>query len=253
MTFLKKTAQTDGLRSKGLHRLAIVPLAFAFGTVLLSVPTGLASDKGTKRLKRGIEHFQRGNSLFGEKKLEDAIAEFRAALREDSKEPYWHAALAKALEAKRDLQGALPEYEIASRQSPLDSGLRKRCEELASQLRISVENKPSEAGAAPGEAGQAGTKPFSVGGVISPPIPIFRPEPAYSEKARKAKYQGTAVVLIVVDAQGNVTETTVVRPLGAGLDEKALEAVRSWRFRPALRNGTPVQVRVSVEIKFRLF
>ncbi len=108
-------------------------------------------------------------------------------------------------------------------------------------------------GLGPGEGGGTGGGIYSVGGGVSAPIPIYKPEPAYSEEARKAKYQGTVVLWIVVDAQGNVTDPRVVRPLGLGLDEKALETVRTWKFKPALRNGTPVPVRVIVEVSFRLF
>jgi TonB family protein len=105
----------------------------------------------------------------------------------------------------------------------------------------------------PGEGGGTGGGPFSVGNGVSAPIPIFKPEPPYSEEARKAKYQGTVVLMIVVDAQGNVTDCKVVRPLGLGLDEKATETVRTWKFKPAMRNATPVPVRVIVEVSFRLF
>jgi TonB family protein len=108
-------------------------------------------------------------------------------------------------------------------------------------------------GLGPGEGGGTGGGPYSVGGGISAPIPIYRPDPPYSEEARKAKYQGTVVLWIVVDAQGSVTDSRVVKPLGLGLDEKAVETVRTWKFKPALRNGVPVAVRVSVEVTFRLF
>jgi TonB family protein len=108
-------------------------------------------------------------------------------------------------------------------------------------------------GLGPGEGGGTGGGPFSVGGGISAPIPIYDPAPAYSDEARKAKYQGTVVLTIVVDAQGNVTDAHVVRPLGLGLDENAVEKVRTWKFRPAMRNGTPVAVRIGVEVFFRLF
>jgi TonB family protein len=108
-------------------------------------------------------------------------------------------------------------------------------------------------GLGPGEGGGTGGGIYSVGGGVSAPIPIYKPEPAYSEEARKAKYQGTVVLWIVVDTQGNVTDPRVVRPLGLGLDEKALETVRTWKFKPALRNGSPVPVRVIVEVIFRLF
>ena len=108
-------------------------------------------------------------------------------------------------------------------------------------------------GLGPGEGGGLGGGPYSVGGNVSAPIPIYKPEPAYSEEARKAKYQGTVVLWIVVDAQGNVADCRVVKPLGLGLDEKALEGVKVWKFKPAMRNGTPVPVRVMVEVSFRLF
>jgi len=108
-------------------------------------------------------------------------------------------------------------------------------------------------GLGPGEGGGTGGGIYSVGGGVSAPIPIFKPEPPYSEEARKAKYQGTVVLTIVVDAQGNVTDCKVMRPLGLGLDEKATETVRTWKFKPAMRNATPVPVRVIVEVSFRLF
>jgi len=108
-------------------------------------------------------------------------------------------------------------------------------------------------GFGPGEGGGFGGGAYSVGGNVTAPIPIYKPEPAYSEEARKAKYQGTVVLWIIVDAQGNVTDNRVVKPLGLGLDEKALEAVKTWKFKPATRNGVPVPVRVMVEVSFRLF
>jgi protein TonB len=108
-------------------------------------------------------------------------------------------------------------------------------------------------GLGPGEGGGFGGGAYSVGGSMTAPIPIYKPEPPYSEEARKAKYQGTVVLWIVVDTVGNVTDARVVKPLGLGLDEKALETVRTWKFKPALRNGSPVPVRVMVEVSFRLF
>jgi TonB family protein len=108
-------------------------------------------------------------------------------------------------------------------------------------------------GLGPGEGGGYGGGPYSVGGSISAPIPTYQPVPTYSEEARKAKYQGTAVLWIVVDAKGDVTDCRVVKPLGLGLDEKAVETVRTWKFKPAMRNGVPVPVRVIVEVFFRLF
>ncbi len=108
-------------------------------------------------------------------------------------------------------------------------------------------------GLGPGEGGGFGGGAFSVGNGVSEPVPIYKPDPAYSEEARKAKYQGTVVLWIVVDAAGGVTDCKVVKPLGLGLDEKAMETVKTWKFKPAQRNGTAVPVRVMVEVSFRLF
>lgn len=108
-------------------------------------------------------------------------------------------------------------------------------------------------GLGPGEGGGFGGGAFSVGGGVSAPIPIYQPEPAYSEEARKAKYQGTVVLMIVVDTSGAVTECRVVKPLGLGLDEKAEEGVKTWKFKPGMRNNVPVPVKMMVEVSFRLF
>jgi TonB family protein len=91
-----------------------------------------------------------------------------------------------------------------------------------------------------------------VGGVTAPK-PIYSPAPNYSEEARKAKLQGTVMLSLVVDIHGNPTDIHVVRSLGLGLDENAMEKARTWRFTPGTRNGVPVPVRVVLEVTFRLF
>ncbi len=84
------------------------------------------------------------------------------------------------------------------------------------------------------------------------PVPIFRPEAQYSEQARKAKWQGTATLAVQIDASGRVTDMRVLHPLGLGLDEKAMEAVKQWTFTPAMKNGTAVAVEAEVDVYFRL-
>lgn len=108
-------------------------------------------------------------------------------------------------------------------------------------------------GLGPGQGGGVGGGPYSVGGNVTAPVAIYAPDPPYSEEARKAKYSGVVVVSIIVDAQGNVRDVRVLKPLGLGLDEKAVETIRTWRFKPGLRNGSPVAVRMLVEVSFRLF
>jgi protein TonB len=108
-------------------------------------------------------------------------------------------------------------------------------------------------GFGPGHGGGTGGGAFRVGGGVSAPKIIYQPDPEYSEEARKAKYQGTCVLWLVVGADGKPREIRVQRTLGLGLDEKAIEAVKTWRFEPALRDGKPVAVQINVEVSFRLY
>src|SRR5437667_27639 len=91
------------------------------------------------------------------------------------------------------------------------------------------------------------------GGGVSPPIPIYKPDPEYSEEARKAKYQGAVILWIVVGPDGRVHNMRVARSLGLGLDEKAMEAVRTWKFEPAKKDGQAVAVQLNIEVSFRLY
>jgi TonB family protein len=77
-------------------------------------------------------------------------------------------------------------------------------------------------------------------------------EPEFSEEARKAKYQGVVVLSIQVDMSGTVRAVRVQKGLGLGLDEKAMDAVSHWRFRPGLRNGKPVVTEATVQVTFQL-
>jgi TonB family protein len=108
------------------------------------------------------------------------------------------------------------------------------------------------AGFGPGSGGNAGGGVYRIGGGVSQPVPIYRPDPDYSEEARKAKYQGTVILAIVVDEKGNPRDIRVVKPLGLGLDQKAIEAVDKWRFRPGMKDGHPVKVMAQIEVNFRL-
>ena len=108
-------------------------------------------------------------------------------------------------------------------------------------------------GFGPGHGGGTGGGAFRVGGGVSAPKAIFSPDPEYSEEARKAKYQGVCVLWLVVGPDGRPRDVRVARTLGLGLDEKAIEAVRTWRFEPAVKDGRPVAVQINVEVTFRLY
>jgi protein TonB len=107
-------------------------------------------------------------------------------------------------------------------------------------------------GFGPGEGGGVGGGVFKVGGGVSAPAVLFKVDPEYSEEARKAKYSGTVLLSVIVDTEGKAREIRVVKSLGMGLDEKAIEAVQKWKFKPGMNKGTAVNVRAQIEVNFRL-
>lgn len=101
-------------------------------------------------------------------------------------------------------------------------------------------------------AGPQGIYPAGRMGVTVPEA-IYTPEPSFSEEARKVKAQGIVLLVIVVGKDGRTHDIQVRQSLGLGLDEKAIEAVRRWRFRPGTFNGLPVATEVAVEVAFHLY
>jgi protein TonB len=108
-------------------------------------------------------------------------------------------------------------------------------------------------GVGPGYGGGIGGGIYRVGGGVSAPRAIYDPDPEYSEEARQAKYQGTVVLWVIVGADGRPHDMRVERSLGMGLDQKAIDAVRTWKFEPARKDGHPVAVQINVEVNFRLY
>jgi len=96
------------------------------------------------------------------------------------------------------------------------------------------------------------TGPLPIGGDVSAPVEIERVSPVYPPLARAAGSQGVVVLMAVIRRDGTVGDVKVVRGLGMGLSEAAVEAVRQWRYKPALQNGVPVDVYMSVAVQFRL-
>lgn len=108
-------------------------------------------------------------------------------------------------------------------------------------------------GLGPGEGGGVGGGVYRVGGGVSAPRVVYSPDPEFSEEARKAKYQGTVLLWVTVGADGLARDIRIVRSVGMGLDEKAVNAVKLWRFEPARKDGQAVAVQISVEVAFRLY
>jgi bla regulator protein blaR1 len=130
-------------------------------------------------------------------------------------------------------------------QSPQVSDRQAATVDSASQLPDAPIQSSSENAAAP--------QLYHVGADVSAPKLIFAPNPEFTEEAKREKYQGICVIATIVDAEGNPQRVQVVRHLGKGLDQKAVEAVKQYRFKPAMLHGKPVAVEVNIEVNFRLY
>jgi protein TonB len=107
-------------------------------------------------------------------------------------------------------------------------------------------------GSGPGSGGGYGGGVMSVGGGVSAPTVVSRVDPEFTEEARAANFQGNVAIQLVVDQQGNPQNIHVVRRAGMGLDEKAMEAVRQYRFHPAMYQGHAVAVQIIIDVDFHL-
>jgi protein TonB len=107
-------------------------------------------------------------------------------------------------------------------------------------------------GSGPGTGGGYGGGIMSVGGGVSAPVLLRSAEPEFTEQARQAGFQGSVAIQLIVDSQGNPQNVHVTRHLGMGLDEKAVAAVRQYRFRPAMYEGHPVAVQIIIDVDFHL-
>ncbi|HEY5027493.1 MAG TPA: energy transducer TonB [Candidatus Angelobacter sp.] len=94
---------------------------------------------------------------------------------------------------------------------------------------------------------------YHVGNGTSPPRATYTPEPEFSEEARHARFQGIVVMKVVVNKAGNIVRIKLERALGKGLDENAMEKLKTWRFEPATRKGQPVAVEMNIEVSFNLY
>jgi TonB family protein len=88
---------------------------------------------------------------------------------------------------------------------------------------------------------------------VTAPRTLYAPDPQYSDQARSAKFQGSVLLWLVVGADGVPRDIKIVRSVGLGLDERAMDAVRSWKFDPGRKDGQPVATQINVEVSFRLY
>ncbi len=104
-----------------------------------------------------------------------------------------------------------------------------------------------------GSARQAAETPvYLAGGDVSAPVLVKQVKPQYTQEAMRARVQGVVTLECVVQPDGSVGEARVTKALNPGLDEEALKAVRQWRFKPGLKDGKSVPVRITLEMTFTL-
>ena len=154
------------------------------------------------------------------------------------------AAPANSLERANVLTAKAGVLRFSGRDSEADEASRNAAQVHAAWA---ATQKPASA---PAQAD--GQTLYRAGPGVTTPVPVERKEPGYSSEARINHFQGTAVLSAVIDPDGRTRDIVPIRPLGMGLDEKAVEAVRQWRFQPGTVNGKPVAVLASIEINFRL-
>ena len=144
-----------------------------------------------------------------------------------------------------------------TRMAPFLLALMGSCFSMAAQETMST--APSEKPAQSTQTSPAtseGRLPdgtYRIGHGVTPPKAISAPDPQYSEQARKAGLVGMVTMSLVVDTEGKPQNIRVLRRLGMGLDETAVAAVQTWRFQTAEKAGTPVPVRIMVEVRFRMY
>ncbi|MDR3738113.1 MAG: TonB family protein [Terracidiphilus sp.] len=172
---------------------------------------------------------------------------------------------AQALFERRNYKAALAACDQALKLDPKNGDaqqLRSRIRQTMQVLGIDPQahaDKPGQKDFAPAptirnnsNSGGQEAVALRVGNGVSAPVAIFKPEPEYSEAARTAKLQGKVTLDLIVNVDGRPSQVRVAQPLGMGLDEKAVEAVRKWRFRPGSKDGHAVPIQAKVEVRFRL-
>ena len=163
------------------------------------------------------------------------------------------------LTSKDDLAELVPDYwkpcvlaASTSKGTGEYNGCRFSPDFLATPGVVSSSDQSSQSGQ-PGDGAADNNSSPRLGKGMAPPKAISAPNPPFSEEARRAKYSGIAVLAFTVDKTGQVRNVRIVRPLGMGLDQKAVEAVSTWQFRPATKDGEPVDVQINAEVDFHLY
>ena len=163
------------------------------------------------------------------------------------------------VEVKLDASGNVADAHVLSgpdelRRAALESVLQwhltKNLAGSSRQVSISFSLPDSVPTPPPAAASGAGAA-YHVGAGVTAPVLLYKREPEYTEEARQAKYSGSVLLYVEVDPSGKATNIRVQHSLGLGLDEKAIEAVKQWKFKPGTKDGNPVTVAATIEVNFR--
>jgi TonB family protein len=193
----------------------------------------------------GVAYMELGNRVFNNGETDQAIELYGQALALVPRDPYWHEQLARALQKKGDSKAAGKEHHTANELLPLDGGPQSKYADFS--------NGNQGLADADLRMAKTGERIELVGGEISAPTPISMPDLQLTERDRIARVSGALSLWVVIDSEGNVAETILLKSLDREVDARSLETIRTWKFRPAMRNGKPVPVRILVETTFKLF
>lgn len=120
---------------------------------------------------------------------------------------------------------------------------------LSSVTAVSQEQEKTEP--SPGDQSVADTKPATP--KVTPPRPIYAPDPEYSKDARKRHIEGEVILSLTVEADGSTSNIKVKKSLRTDLDDNAVDAVKNWKFEPSTKDGKAVAVNVNIVVNFRLY
>ena len=174
--------------------------------------------------------------------------------------------MAIARERQENLEAADSLYQSALTAENPDSAAAATIMELYAQLlrqqgrrdeATTMQNQAAALRKEQGSQTMANSQPSSsdvyrVGGDVTAPVLVSKVEPTYTEEARIARYQGTAVLSVEIGPDGLARNMKILRALGFGLNKKATEAISRWQFKPSTKDGQPVTVSATIEVNFRL-
>lgn len=163
--------------------------------------------------------------------------------------------VAVAIETELDMKACVEEQKNDSGQKIDLIRLRSVPEQKLELSHAPIEGfTPPPGGASPAQVAVPNMSSPKAPGNISPPVPIRQPEAEYSDQARRDRISGYCLISLIVDAQGMPQNVHIIRSLEPSLDQKAIEAVSKYRFKPARKkDGTPVPVMITVEVAFHLY